>query len=110
MEAAVKQRLKRLHVDLPAKELLKIARLARRTVGRVDRNIIEAYAARNSVRKLHIGCGNHILDGWLNSDYYPRSSAILHLDATQPFPFQNEEFDFIFCEHMIEHVDSGPNS
>ncbi|MGI8569814.1 MAG: class I SAM-dependent methyltransferase [Methylocella sp.] len=104
MEAAVKQTLKRIHLDLTAKELINIWSLTRKKLGLVDRNIIGTYLSANNVRNLHIGCGDHILKGWLNSDYYPRSSEILHHDATQPFPFNNEELDFIFSEHMIEHV------
>jgi predicted SAM-dependent methyltransferase len=26
------------------------------------------------------------------------------LDATKPFPLENDEFDYVFSEHMIEHV------
>lgn len=104
MHVAVREPLTRFHLDLTVKELIKITRLMRRKLGQVDRNILGNYLSRNDVRKLHIGCGGHTLEGWLNSDYYPRSSEILHLDATQLFPLKNEEFDFIFSEHMIEHV------
>src|SRR5262245_32059715 len=107
MKMALKRFLQRLRLDLAAKELIKLARLARRKAGGVDANIIRNYLSQNNVRKLHIGCGGHLLQGWLNSDYYPRSFQILHLDATQPFPFNKEEFDFIFSEHMIEHVPYG---
>lgn len=53
---------------------------------------------------LHIGCGGNIIDGWLNSDFKPVSDNILHLDATKRFPFENDIFDYIFSEHMIEHI------
>src|SRR4030095_12453732 len=49
-------------------------------------------------------CGDHLLDGWLNADLFPRSAMVLHLDATGPFPFGDEEFDYVFSEHMIEHI------
>ena len=70
----------------------------------VDRRTIKRYLSQNNIRKLHTGCGSNILDGWLNSDYYPRSTAILHLNATQSFPLGNNEFDYVFSEHMIEHL------
>ena len=76
----------------------------KRERARVDRKIIDGYFRDHKIRKLHIGCGKNILKGWLNSDYYPQSAEILHLDATQPFPFKDAEFDYVFSEHMIEHI------
>ena len=66
--------------------------------------IIERYFSAHAMRKLHCGCGDHILDEWLNTDLFPHSESVLHLDATEPFPFGNEEFDYIFSEHLIEHI------
>jgi predicted SAM-dependent methyltransferase len=66
--------------------------------------LVTAYLAKPGPRKLHIGSGQNLLSGWLNSDYYPRSPEVLHLDATKPFPFDDATFDFVFSEHMIEHV------
>jgi predicted SAM-dependent methyltransferase len=70
----------------------------------IDRAIIQSYFAERNIRKLHIGCGESILDGWLNSDLFQHSSSILHLDATDVFPFANDTFDYIYSEHMIEHI------
>ena len=53
---------------------------------------------------LHIGCGSHVLDGWLNTDIFPEDERIRFLDATMPFPYEEETFKYIFCEHMFEHV------
>jgi SAM-dependent methyltransferase len=71
----------------------------------VDKNICSNYFKKNNIHKLHIGCSSHILDTWLNSDFRPASSGVLHLDATGLFPFCDNQFDFIFSEHMIEHID-----
>jgi predicted SAM-dependent methyltransferase len=76
----------------------------KRNFGRVDRVIIKNYFAEQEIRKLHIGCGENILSDWLNSDFFPYSDSILHLDATYTFPFANDMFDYIFTEHMIEHI------
>jgi predicted SAM-dependent methyltransferase len=81
-----------------------VAYQLKRRFGLVDRQIVRNYLSQRTIRKLHIGCGTNILDGWLNSDYYPHSATILHLDATKPFPLGNDEFDYVFSEHMIEHV------
>lgn len=76
----------------------------RRKLGRINKSIIERYLQQNEIRKLHIGSGGNILDGWLNADLLPRSEKILQLDATKLFPLGDEEFDYIFSEHMIEHI------
>jgi predicted SAM-dependent methyltransferase len=76
----------------------------RRRVAGVDRKLVQSYFAGHSVRKLHVGCGCYELAGWLNADLTPESPQILRLDATKPFPFPGESFDYIFSEHMIEHI------
>jgi predicted SAM-dependent methyltransferase len=45
------------------------------------------------------GCG-----GWLNTDYEPELPIVMHLDASQRFPFREATFDYIFSEHVIEHI------
>ncbi len=59
-------------------------------------------------KKLQLGCGRNWLAGWLNADYYPRKSDTLRLDVTQRMPFADGVFDYIFSEHVIEHI-SYPN-
>ena len=77
--------------------------VARQWRGR-DRRLIDAYFHAHGVRRLHLGCGRNMLDGWLNCDLRPRSNVVVQLDATQAFPFPDEQFDYAFSEHMIEHV------
>ena len=69
-------------------------------------------AARSST-KLHLGCGAHILPGWLNADLLTTGSAppgtwnrvedIFIMDAAESFPFDDGRMRFVFCEDFIEH-------
>ena len=64
----------------------------------------KAYLATHQVRKLEIGARVASLDGWLSTDVNPVSGRTVFLDATKPFPFECGTFDYIYCEHMIEHI------
>jgi predicted SAM-dependent methyltransferase len=77
--------------------------VARKIAG-IDQRIRKRYFKSKDVRMLQIGCGNRILDGWLNADLFPLRMRVMHLNAIRRFPFGNETFDYIFSEHMIEHV------
>jgi predicted SAM-dependent methyltransferase len=77
---------------------------ARRGFGLWDRSLTKRYLRDQPVRKLQLGCGRHPLDGWLNSDNLPRGYRVIHLDATRRFPLPDHQFDYIFSEHMIEHI------
>jgi SAM-dependent methyltransferase len=53
-------------------------------------------------KKLHIGCGDVALPGWVNIDLAPYPAVDLVHDVTKPLPFEN--CSFIFAEHFIEHL------
>lgn len=53
---------------------------------------------------LNLGCGPNILDGWYNTDIQPIDERVDYLDASKPFPIEDESFNFIFSEHMFEHL------
>jgi SAM-dependent methyltransferase len=68
-----------------------------------ERRVAE-YLQENGSRKLQIGTGTNPLPGWLNTDYEPVSSDVVFLDAVDTFPFNERVFDYVYSEHMIEHV------
>jgi predicted SAM-dependent methyltransferase len=101
-------KLSKLHLDKLARsafDLFNIVKwhIIRDTLGTNSR-ILNKYISANTQQKLHIGCGTNIIDGWLNTDYYPKPLTIFHLDATKPFPFADRQFKYICSEHMIEHI------
>ena len=61
------------------------------------------YLASHRPAKLHLGAGPNILAGWLNTDVEPKGIGVYYLDAGKPFPIQDQAFDYIFNEHLIEH-------
>jgi predicted SAM-dependent methyltransferase len=62
------------------------------------------YRRTHRVRRLHLGCSALLRPGWFNTDKYPRRIGVAYCDATGRYPFENDVFDYIFTEHMIEHV------
>ncbi|HYZ32139.1 MAG TPA: methyltransferase domain-containing protein [Crenalkalicoccus sp.] len=74
----------------------------RQTVGQ-DRRAIAAHFKTSEKPRLHIGAGAFRIDGWLNSDYTPKPGVVV-VDATKKFPFRDSTFNYIYTEHMIEHI------
>lgn len=71
---------------------------------RARKNAVTSYLDTHDVRKLQIGAGPYPLPDWLNTDLHPTSKAVIFLDATRPFPFDDETFNYAANEHLIEHV------
>jgi predicted SAM-dependent methyltransferase len=71
---------------------------------RPDALLYRRALAQPGPRLLHIGCGDHPLPGWVNTDHRPGPWTLPHLDATRRFPFPDATWDRAYSEHMIEHV------
>jgi SAM-dependent methyltransferase len=76
------------------------------------------------LRGLNCACGHRLFPGWLNTDLaryttedgtetVPGRLALvngchyLEHDATVPFPIADESFEWVHCEHFIEHLTPG---
>jgi len=87
------------------KGLKKDIKLLNRYIWRISRkNIIKQYLSNNKIKKLHLGSNISLLDGWLCSDLVPATKKSIFLDVTQRFPFEDNTFDYIYSEHLIEHL------
>jgi len=93
-----------IYLEDLAKAILQYYRIVKRKIAGIDKKISNDYFDNYEIRKLHIGCGAHILKDWLNSDCYPISDTIIYLDATKPLFFNDNQFNHVFTEHMIEHI------
>jgi predicted SAM-dependent methyltransferase len=92
-----------LGLDDPAHPYIIRAHRLRRAVLRSDERLRNAYLPQTTKPKLHIGGGWRRLDGWLNTDIEVIPD-VMHMDATKPFPFRDRTFQYVYSEHMIEHV------
>jgi len=82
-------------------------RRIRATLGRESpHRAVEAYSSAHAIRKLHLGAGTGSLPGWLNTDIdiLPDGRGVVYLDATRTFPIETGTFDYVYSEHMIEHI------
>lgn len=54
-------------------------------------------------KKLHLGCGGKIKEGWINIDFHPK--ADLSLDLHRRLPFPSNSILIIYSEHFLEHLE-----
>jgi predicted SAM-dependent methyltransferase len=66
--------------------------------------LIKNYSENNAIKKLQIGAQSNSIHGWLNVDILPKDHAVAYMDATEKFPISDNAFDYVFSEHMIEHI------
>lgn len=61
------------------------------------------------MRKLNLGCGNDIREGYVNLDIAKLQGVDIVWDINKlPLPFKKEEFDEILCNDVLEHVEYIP--
>jgi ubiquinone/menaquinone biosynthesis C-methylase UbiE len=58
------------------------------------------------MKKLNLGCEKDYRKGYVNLDY----NRLFHPDVVHdlnkfPYPFKGNEFDEIYCSHILEHVE-----
>ncbi len=53
--------------------------------------------------KINLGCGEKIIDGYVNVDAVGNPTVVCDLSAF-PWPFEDNSADEIFSEHFLEHV------
>lgn len=72
--------------------------------GQLDPALV-TYLAEPGPYCLEVGAGWNTRPGWLATDLNPPADlACMKLDATKSFGIPSESFDFVYSEHMIEHI------
>lgn len=57
--------------------------------------------------KLNLGCGNYAKEGYVNLDWHPFPGVdVVHDLSVTPYPFDDEVFDLIEADHVLEHLPS----
>ncbi|MEI8120593.1 MAG: methyltransferase domain-containing protein [bacterium] len=60
-------------------------------------------AANAQKVRLHLGCGDERLEGWVNVDFHnPRADQSVDL-FSQPWPWSDSSVDVVYMHHFLEH-------
>lgn len=59
--------------------------------------------------KLNLGCGEKIIQGYLNIDIVPLHGVDIVHDLNKiPYPFKDNEFEEIYADNILEHLTNFP--
>jgi predicted SAM-dependent methyltransferase len=61
--------------------------------------------AREKGLHLNVGCGPHVLPGFVNLDLRPSHREVIALDCRRGFPFTDHSVAGIRAEHFFEHLE-----
>jgi predicted SAM-dependent methyltransferase len=67
-------------------------------------DILTTYLSNGGPYCLELGAGHRPRAGWLATDISPRADGIMKLDACEVFQIPDECFNFVYSQHMIEHI------
>lgn len=58
------------------------------------------------LKKLNLGCAGYKKDGYINVDWNPQVQPDIVHDLNKfPYPFEDNSFDLIEADHVLEHLD-----
>jgi len=62
------------------------------------------------MKKLHIGCGSDIKEGYVNLDFLKLLGVdVVHDLEKFPWPFEDDTFDEVYTAHTLEHLNNLEN-
>ena len=54
--------------------------------------------------KIHLGCGRHRMNDWVNCDLHPAPNVDRAFDVQKDWPFEDNAASAIYASHMLEHI------
>ncbi|SFR45877.1 class I SAM-dependent methyltransferase [Halogeometricum limi] len=70
-------------------------------------------------RRVNLGCGDDVRDGWVNVDYRPGETGVggddvepdVNQDLTEtPWPFEDDAFDHALMDNVLEHLPNATDA
>lgn len=58
------------------------------------------------MKRLNLGCGRDIREGYVNLDACPLEGVDVVADITKKLPFEDGAFDEVFTAHVLEHMEN----
>lgn len=59
------------------------------------------------MKKLNLGCGSFYKEGYVNVDFYNTAKTdVIHDLNKFPYPFAENEFEFVEANHVLEHLEN----
>lgn len=65
----------------------------------------EKLFANKANLRLHLGCGNRVIPGWINIDAFEQSNLDLRWDLRERLPFDEGVAELAYSEHFLEHLE-----
>lgn len=61
------------------------------------------------MKYLNLGCGSHFCSSaeWTNLDFTSSSTDVVEHNLLQGIPFEDDQFDFVYNSHVLEHFSKG---
>lgn len=59
--------------------------------------------------KLNLGCGDKIMEGYINIDKVQGKGVLVYDLNKIPYPFKNDSIDEVYASHILEHLDLPVN-
>jgi len=78
-----------------------VLNMYRKIFNSIRRKSVEKKIAEQE--RLHLACGNNVLEGWANIDF-KSNGKVIGWDLTRDLPVRSDSIELIFCEHFIEHI------
>ena len=104
----IQNNLEQFIYNISLKKNLCFTEISNKSIEKIVDSINEVatcnYLKYEGTPRLQIGCGRFKQEGWLNTDISCSTPDIYYLNAAQKYPFPDNSFNYIYSEHLFEHL------